>query len=140
MASGSRQDQWLNTVTIDGHSLGIWDTLAGGDVQATETKFKPGGMVPEITLGGTTSVNNITLTRLLDAERHWDIIRRLMAARVGKAETLIARRPLDSDGNPFGSSLNYSGILLHLMPGDTDSNSTTAHMWSIVVSTVGTVS
>jgi len=140
MTAGSRQDQWLNTVTIDGTSLGVWDTLSGGDVQATETKYKAGGMVPEVSLGGTVSVNNITLGRLLRAEQDWEVIRNLMAARTGKGEALVARQPLDADGNPFGRPITYTGKLLQVMPGDTDSNSTSAQAWQLVISTNGTVS
>jgi hypothetical protein len=140
MSGGSRQDQWLNTLTIDGKSYGVWDTMTGGDVEATETKYKPGGMQPETSLGGSTSVSNITLGKLLKAERDWDLIRGLMAARVGKAECLVARQPLDVDANPVGKPITYSGILNQVNPGDTDASSTSAQTWTIVVSTRGTIS
>jgi hypothetical protein len=133
-----RQDKWANTVTIDGARWGVWSTLAGGDVGASETKFKPGGMLPERSLGGSVTVGNLTLTRLLDAP-DWEPMRQLMINRVGKAPVVVARQPLDDDGNPFGKPLTYTGKLLNVNPGDTDSNSEGAQLWTILVSTDGSV-
>lgn len=133
-----RQDQWSNTVTIDGAPVGVWDTFSGGDVEAEETKYRPGGMQPQVSLGGMTSVNNVTLARLLTRE-DWETMHTLMSARVGKAAVTVARQPLDADGNPFGRPLIYTGVLNGVNPGDTDSNSSDAQTWTIVVSTEGNV-
>lgn len=133
-----RQDQWANTVTIDGRPLGVWDTLSGGDVDAEETKYRPGGMQPQVSLGGTTTVNNVSLGRLL-GRQDWDFMHNLMANRVGKARVTVARQPLDVDGNPFGRPLVYRGTLQNVTPGDTDSNSSDAQVWEITVSTEGSI-
>lgn len=140
-----RQDQWLNTVTLHRANgtvvpLGVWDTLGGGNADASETKYRPGGMSSEVSLGGPVSIGNITLGRLLDKNRgDWDLIRELMSAQVGKARCDVSRQPLDDDGNPYGKPLNYSGKLQSVNPGDTDSNATAAQVWQIVVSTDGSV-
>lgn len=133
-----RQDQWANTVTIDGVPLGVWDTLSGGDVEAEETKYRPGGLSPQISLGGNTTTNNVTLGRLLGRD-DWDFMHDLMASRVGKAAVTVARQPLDVDGNPFGRPLVYSGVLQNVNPGDVDSNSSDAQVWEITVSTEGSI-
>lgn len=133
-----RQDQWEWTLTIDGDPWGVWDAADGGDVEATETKYKPGGMQPEISLGGTTSVGNLTLTRLL-TRVDWPQMKHLMENRVGKAPVIASRQPLDEDGNAFGDPLVYRGKLQHVTPGATDSNSSDAQTWEIVVSTEGRI-
>lgn len=133
-----RQDQWSNTVTIDGVRWGVWDTLAGGEPAAGETKYKPGGMQPERSLGGSVSVGNLTLGRLLDAG-DWEPMRQLMIGRCGKAPCHVARQPLDVDGNAFGRPLTYTGKLLQVTPGDTDSNADGAQVWQIIVSTNGSI-
>lgn len=135
-----RQDQWLATLTIDGVDYGIWDAVAGGDVEATETKYRPGGMQPEISLGGPVTVNNVTLSKLLEKGDYTAQLRQLMTTgRVGKAPASIARQPLDEDGNPFGDPLSYTGKLMHVVPGDSDSNTQAAQVWQVVVSTNGSV-
>lgn len=140
-----RQDQWANTLTIDINGqkmpLGVWDTLGGGDVAFSETKYKPGGMAAERSLGGTKSVNNITLSRLLDIEdaNDWAICRMLMQLTYEPPCT-VSRQPLGTDKRPFGSPLVYTGLLINVMPGDTDSNADGAQLWSIVVSTNADVS
>lgn len=133
-----RQDQWANTVTIDGVAWGVWDTLGGGEVEAEETKYRPGGMAAEVSLGGYTSVGNLTLGRLL-TKAQWEPMATLMRTKVGKATVSVSRQPLDVDGQPFGKPLVYSGTLMNVTPGDTDSNSSDAQVWEITVSTVGTV-
>jgi hypothetical protein len=132
-----RQDQWLISVTLDGEDLGTWDTMGGGAVTATETKYRPGGMEPEVSLGGQTSVDNVTLGRLLSTKDDWDTMRALMAAKVGRSTVGVSRQPLDVDGNAWGDPLSYTGKLQQVVPGDTDSNGTGASVWQIVVSTAG---
>lgn len=132
-----RQDQWSNTCTIDGRPMGIWDTLDGGESDSEETKYKPGGMQPEVSLGGSRSIGNLTLARLLGRE-DWDFMHSLMN-RTGVAKVTVSRQPLDTDGNPFGRALTYRGTLKTVTPGATDSTSSDAQTWEIVVSTEGSV-
>lgn len=133
-----RQDQWQNTATIDGRPVGVWDTLAGGDVEAEETKYRPGGMASQISLGGTMTVNNVTLARLVTRE-DWPLMHQLLSSRVGKGVVTVSRQPLDTDGNPFGRPIVYTGKLIHVVPGDTDSNSSDAAVWEITIATEGSV-
>lgn len=133
-----RQDQWSNTVTIDGVPLGVWDTLSGGEVEAEDTKHRPGGMGEQISLGGPTITNNVSLARMLSST-DWDYMRYLMQSRVGKAEVIVARQPLDRDKNPFGRPLVYRGVLQRVAPGDTSSESADTQMWEITVSTEGVI-
>lgn len=132
-----RQDQWSNTVTIDGKPMGVWDTLSGGEADSSETKYKPGGMQPEVSLGGSRSIGNLTLARLLQQE-DWEFMRGLMN-RVGRAKCVVSRQPLDADGNPWGRPLTYRGVLKAVTPGTTDSNSSDALTWEIEISTEGSV-
>jgi hypothetical protein len=134
-----RQDQWQNTLTIDGVPWGVWDTLQGGDVEADEVKYRPGGMANQVSLGGPSHVNNLTLARLLD-KPDWPRMKVLMSRRVGRARTSVSRQPMDVDGNPFGQPLVYTGLLQHVQPGDTDSNASAAQQWTVIVSTDGGVS
>lgn len=132
-----RQDQWSNTVTINGRPMGVWDTLDGGESDSEETKYKPGGMQPEISLGGSRSIGNLTLARLL-TRQDWDFMRTAMN-NTGTWRCTVSRQPLDIDGNPFGRPLTYRGVLKTVTPGATDSSSSDAQMWEIVVSTEGSV-
>jgi hypothetical protein len=105
MTTTARTDTWLNTVTIDGSSIGTWDTLKGGDNDSTVTNYRPGGMVAL----------------------------KVVRAKVGKSSAVVSRQLLDVDGNPYGSPLIYSGILKQVMPGDTDSMKGDPQIWSIVI-------
>jgi hypothetical protein len=129
-----RQDQWLNTLTIDGVNWGVWDTLGGGEVEADENKYRAGGMARQVSLGGPAHVNNVTLGRLLD-KPDWAAMKGLMASRCGKARCSISRQPLDVDGQPFGDPLVETGVLQQVTPGDTDSNGSAPQLWTVLIST-----
>lgn len=132
-----RQDQWSNTVTINDRPMGVWDTLGGGESDSEETKYRPGGMQPAVSLGGSRTIGNLTLARLLTRE-DWDFMHEAMN-NTGVWRVTVSRQPLDADGNPFGRPLTYRGVLKTVTPGDTDSNSSDAQTWEIVVSTEGSV-
>jgi hypothetical protein len=134
-----REDQYAITVAIDGTPIGVWDKLTGGGVVAGDTKYKPGAMAPQISLGGSKAVDNITLSRLLSQQNGDTDLCKFLMQRAGKGQATINRQPLDADGAAFGTALVYTGTLSEVHPGDTDSNSTNANVWSIVISTDGEV-
>lgn len=134
-----RQDQWSNTVTVDGRPLGVWDTLSGGAADSENTTYRPGGMAPQVSLGGPRTIGEITLGRLLRKESEdWDFVHTLMN-RAGQARAVVSRQPLDADGNPWGRPLTYTGTVKTCNPGDTDSNSSDAQVWEITVTPEGSV-
>lgn len=141
----SRQDQWLIGVSIEvtpGKVEKIpdpWDTIGGGDADSSELKYKAGGMVPEVSLGGTPTVANVTVSRLYDYDRDHDLARRL-ANRVGRAKIHVRKRPLDPDGVPKGESQTYTGILKKVNYPDANSTSSSANMLELEVSTHGKIS
>lgn len=135
----SRVDQYSVTVVIDGSPTGIWDQMSGGEVDSAEARFRPGGMAPARSLGGSRTVGNITVTRLYDLERDHDLMRALMANRVGKADVIVNRQPLDQDGNPWGEPIVYTGKLKTVTPADVDSDAEDAELWSITVTPEGSI-
>lgn len=137
--SGSRQDTYNVTVRVDEVPTGTWDKMSGGMVDSDETKYKPGGLAPEVSLGGSVSVENVTVSRLYDLERDHQGLVRTLIARVGKAKVAVVKQPLDQDGLPFGSPLVYKGTLKSVSPPDPDSESSDAGLLEIEVTTAGTV-
>ena len=141
----SRQNQKLVYVSLE-LTPGVWtripdpfDKRTGGDVDSSETKYKPGGMLPERALGGTATVGNVTVDRLYDVARDHDLIRRCRG-RVGKAGMRVTEVPIDADGVPLSVEPTVrTGVLKTVNEPDYDSNSESAAVWSLVCSTHGTV-
>lgn len=125
------------TVNIAGASYGTWTTKSGGQVEAEDTKFKPGGMQPEISLGGVASVENVTISKLYDATMRSKF--HTLAALVGKATMSVAYQPLDADGNPSGRAIVYSGRLIRVTPPDSDASSNDAAMIEVEMSSAGSI-
>ena len=66
----TREDTWQVNVQVqdmddpDGgmRDLGIWDKMTGGDLDSTDTQYRPGGMNPPIALGGPRNTTNVTVS------------------------------------------------------------------------------
>lgn len=134
----SRSDQYAVSVSIDGTPLGVFDTFGGGAVDSQETKYRPGAMSTEVSLGGTRTVGNVTVGRLYDLARDHDLVRWLMG-RAGRGRATITKQPLDTDRNPFGRPLVYTGKLKTVTPPDHDSNDSNPSVWTMEISTEGDV-
>jgi hypothetical protein len=125
MALPTREDTWLVTVAVDGRPLGVFDTKAGGEIDSEETKYAPGGMAAEISLGGRRTIGNVTVGRYCDRTRNWPIIKWL-SDRVGSGRVAIGVTPLAFDATPGGQQMGYTGTLKQVTPPDIDSTGSDA--------------
>lgn len=139
MARPSREDTARVTVVIDGVDYGVFDKLTGGSGDSEEAKYRPGGMGHQIALGGSQTVENVTVSRYFDLDRDGPVYKRWMARR-GRARATITKQPLDIDGNAFGEPLVYGqAVLKQVTPPDHDSQSNDVAMVELEFSTSGTV-
>jgi hypothetical protein len=109
-AAPTREDTWLLTVNVDGRDLGVFDTLSGGELDSEESKYQPGGMAAEISLGGRKTIGNVT----------------------------IGQTPLDPMGARAGEPLTYTGTLKTVTPPDVDSTGTDAAQLTLEATIDGT--
>lgn len=140
----SRQDQFLITVsaqlTAGGPmvSLGTFDRRSGGEVSASDTKYRPGGSPNEISLGGPRTVGNVTVSRLYDLARDHDRAKQL-AAVVGQGRVTVSQQPLDASQVPTRTPTIWNGVLTRVTFPDADSSGNAASMLELEVSTAGGV-
>lgn len=134
-----RVDQFAVSVTIDDRPLGIFDVFDGGETDSEETKYKPGGMQPQKSLGGSTTTENVTLRRLYDKDRGDPDLVRWLRTRAGKGRSVVAKQPLDVDGNPFGKADVYTGTLKRVAAPGHDSEDSGPALFELEVSTEGSV-
>jgi hypothetical protein len=131
-----RVDQYEWTVWVDGVYCGVWDDDSGGAIQAMEKKYRPGGMGPERSLGGQTSISNLTLTK---AYARNSPEKKFLQSRVGRARVVGHKQPLDADGNPFGDADVYQGVLNAWTPANAKAESNDTDTYSIDISTDGVI-
>lgn len=134
----SRQDQYQITMSISGRSMGEWDKMSGGEIDSEETKYRPGSMAPQISLGGYSTVNNLNISRLYDLNRDHGLIN-FMIGQVGKGKVHVGKQPLDVNGNPFGRPMTYSGVLKQVTFPEVDSESADAGMIELEISSAATI-
>lgn len=104
--------------------VGVFDTLTGGEVDSDEVKYHPGGMGQTISLGGVKEVGNVVIGRLRNLGDAW--LEAQLLGKAGQWAMLIAKQPLDTDGNVWGPPLIYWGTFKRCSPPEHDSNATDA--------------
>lgn len=132
----SRKDMYNITVDIDGEKYGTFDTMTGGEIDSDELKYKPGGMAPEVSIGGSVTVGQVVLGRIYDLDRDHPKVHRL-ADKVGRGTVTVKKQPLDINRKPWGRALVYKGILKRVLPPEVDSTSTDAAILEIEVTPSG---
>jgi hypothetical protein len=143
-----RQDQYsvsVSLVTKDRTTkedrttgLGVWDKLEGGEIDSEETKYRPGAMAVQVSLGGSQNVGNVTVSRLYDLNRDHIQVDALIQA-VGKGTVTVTKQALDVNGDPYGARIVYVGMLKAVTLPDVDSESSDAALIELEVATGGTV-
>lgn len=135
----ARQDQYNVTVSIDGlGNLGTFDKFAGGEIDSDEQTYNPGAMAPPVSLGGSITMGDVTVSRLYVLERDHVIMHKLLSL-VGVANITAAKQPLDINKVPFGRPLVYTGVVKTVTPPDHDSTSSDPALFDIVFTPSGTV-
>ena len=124
------QQMALLTVTVDGFTLGVFDTKSGGETTAEPTKRRAGGMGAHKSYAALPDHGDVTVSRDYDLERDHELVRRLRP-RVGRARMTISEQPLDEDGAPWGRPVVYTGRLIGVSPSEVDSDSTDAAMFEL---------
>lgn len=130
----SRRDQYAVSVTVDGTTLGVFDTMTGGAYDSEETKYKPGGMAPEVALGGSRMVSNLVVGRLFRLDRDLPLVP-ILKSKVGTGLCTVTKQSLDINRNPYGTPDVYTGILKTYTPVEPDSTSNDAAVFQLEIST-----
>jgi hypothetical protein len=99
----------------------VWASMDGGDIEATDTKTRPGGMGDEENLGGPRTRSDCTVERQYTNDVLHPLIPALERATGGGAGK-ISWTPLDGDGNPNGQTESITGILKGVKKPKWDAN------------------
>lgn len=129
---GGTENLFEYTVRVDGTSYGVFDTFSGGDSTAPVNKHRPGGLGIETLYATQTVYGNVTVGRVLQTARDWEMIRALNP-KAGKVRAAVVGQPLDPDGNAYGKATTYSGAFIRVTPGSADSNSSSNRMVEIEI-------
>jgi hypothetical protein len=129
----TRQDTWQITVHLGGNTTGVWDKRTGGELDSEETKYSPGGMNPQLSLGGRHVPGNVVLQRIYDRVADHAILQDWLDG-VGHEVVDVYTQPMDPNGNVYGPSIYHTGKLKKVAFPDVDSESSTAALFEIEVS------
>lgn len=122
--------QFLVTLNVNGVDCGIWDTMKGGDTTVKAALHRPGGMGPEKSYRSLPTYAAVTVTRVMERSRDWELMRTLQD-QAGGVPASVTRQPLDESGNAWGTPMTWSGRLGTVKTGDVDSTSSNPIMWEV---------
>ena len=128
-----RSDQAAIHVTVAGVPLDnvVWDTMEGGDNVAEDVAYLPGGMAPQINLGGLPKRGDITVTRIW-SDALVRVYKQLDQAS-GQAGVTVTYTVLDASGQSTGSSVTYTGVLKSVTRPNYDSNTSSEAKLQLVI-------
>jgi hypothetical protein len=133
----STQRHFRVRASVNGVSLGQFDSRSGGGTSAENAKHTPGSAPSsQVALGGPRSTEDVTVSRAFVATRDHDLIRRFRPL-CGLAEMTVTQSPLDKDGREFGRPDVWTGVLQMIGPPDYDANSADVSTFDIVMTADG---
>lgn len=114
----------VSGITLDGVS---WDSMEGGDPVAESVDVYPGGMAPQVALGGLPKWSEITIERL------WSDVLvaqfKALTGVAGFAPITASDIILGANKVPTGVTITYTGVLTSVMrPGYKASESKDAYL------------
>lgn len=130
---GGTEQSELITVTVNGTNLGVFQKRSGGDATAKVQKSREGGMGTEIPYPGLVSYSDMTVSRVRQAQRDVELIRRIRPWG-GRVPASITVQPLDTTGNAYGNSETYVGVFLGVSGIHGTANSEAPQMFDLTFS------
>ena len=135
-----RSDQAAVNINVQGVPLDTasWDSMEGADPVAESVDVYPGGMAPQVALGGLPKWSPLTITRL------WSDVLiaqfKGLTGVVGFGPVTASYVVLEPNHTPSGQNITYTGVLTSCMrPGYKASESKDAYL-QITVAINGIIS
>ncbi len=136
-----RSDMGHISVSVAGVGLDnqSWDFFEGGDHEIESQKYNPGGMQPQVALGGKGTRSDITIRRAYSDSLVG--IYKTLDAVAGQAAVTCSFQTLAADKKtPVGDPIVYTGILGNVTRPNYDSMTSTAQQLQILISPNETIS
>lgn len=130
LESAATEQNYLVSVVVNGQALGTFDAYSGGDAQAKSVKHRPGGMGPEKSYSSLPSYTTLTVSRVLEPARDWELVRSLTQI-AGRVDASMTEQPLDANGVAWGKPKTFTGHFLGVKPGKVDSTSDAIRMFEV---------
>jgi hypothetical protein len=127
---GGTEQSELVTASVDGISLGVFDTQSGGDAAAPSTQHRGGGQSGLRSYRTRPKYSEITISRVLNLAVDWELIRQLIPL-AGLVMGSVTIQPLDADLNAYGTSRTATGMFLGVKNVKVDSNSDALQMFEL---------
>ena len=119
----SVQSRGAVALKIDGVTVpGPWRNYSGGDVNAEDVRIQPGHMLSSRSLGGTPSIENVTIRREYRLEEIHNLVAWL-DSRVGSGAATVTRMFLDRDKKVYGAGVTRTGTLVAVRRPEYDAES-----------------
>lgn len=127
-----RSDMGRLQLTVSGADMGDWDYFEGGDITPESQQYSPGGMAPNVAVGGRRVRSEITLRRAWSDNLISKFI--TLDNGAGIATATVTYTPLKNNRKPSSAPIVYTGVLGTVTRPGYDSNSSTVVYLQLTIS------
>jgi hypothetical protein len=117
-----RVDQGYAHAVVAGRDCGLWPIMQGGGVSAPSKKTRLLYGLPEIEMGGPTTVADVTLEKVL-VVADWGDLWDFLYGQAGKGQSIVTRVYQDAEGVVVDRGRPRAGLLLVVNEPDLDKSS-----------------
>lgn len=107
---GTEQSQVIS-MSVNGQTIGTFNTMDGGDAYATAAQYRSGGQANMTSYRTRPKYTDITVGRVVNLAVDWEVIRGLIP-QAGLVPAQCTLQPVDTDLNAYGASRTASGLFL----------------------------
>lgn len=128
----ARKNTEIVTLRFQGNMVpGFYDVRTGGEADSSTDLYYPGGNQDPIPLAGRKTFGNIVMSRIF-SDDDMALLERLING-AGKAAVQVYQQPTDDDGNRWGRSVWWKGVLKRVTHIEVDSTSLDAGTYEIEI-------
>lgn len=120
MPTGTMNNRYQVTLTVNGRDCGKWTEMSGGGVDSEEAFDREAYGAPRVAMGGATTVENVKLSRTLYEEDIVSGLDTFLESQCGRGDAKVVRQSLDVDGKPCGVPRVRTGVLKAAQTTDVD--------------------
>ncbi len=119
---GGTEQSELVTATVNGVTIGTFNSADGGDAYATATQNRSGGQANMTSYRTRPKYTELNVSRVVNLAVDWEVIRGLIPL-AGLVPGSVTIQPLDTDLNAYGNPRTATGMFLGVGGVRIDSNS-----------------
>lgn len=127
---GGTEQSELITVSVNGQTIGTFDTAEGGAALSPSAQHRSGGNAIQTSYRTLPKFSEMVVSRVLNLATDWELLRTLIT-QAGVVTGQVTKQPIDQNRAAYGNSRTATGMFLGVDEPKTDSDSEALQMLTL---------